>query len=79
VWLVGCINFYYVKIKEGYELAFYPLYIEVRCASKWYPRVKLHILPRRLIGRLSTVRRFDKVLGRRITEFDEDVEALSVK
>jgi hypothetical protein len=67
-----------IELKEGYGLASYPVYIEVRNVSKWYVSVKLHILPRRMVVRLFSVRRFDKVLGRRITEFDEDVEVLSV-
>ena len=33
----------FVTLKEGYQLASYPVYIEVRYVSKWYLSVKLSI------------------------------------
>jgi len=67
----------FVTVKEGYQLASCPVYIEFRYVSKWYS-VKLHTLPRRMVVRLFSVRRSNKVLGRRITEFDVDEVAFSV-
>jgi hypothetical protein len=36
----GVLIFVNVKMKEGYQLASYPLYVEVRYVSKWYLGVK---------------------------------------
>lgn len=68
----------FVTLKEGYQLASCPVYIEVRYVSKWYLSVKLHTLPRRMVVRLFSIRRSNKVLCCRITEFDVDEVVFSV-